>query len=388
MPFFLPLWLFTTEHLGALFFCYRMVSRTICFMENIMVDSVPFHKLLMAASSEIPVEQASELAWEYYGLKGEITALPGEWDSHFRLKEASGRRVVLKFINPAQSEQECQFHTQLLQHLQQHASDLPLPRLIANRQGELESLVHYNSQPRRMRVLSYLPGMPLSAQQATATSLQQAGAMLARLDLALAGFQHEGAGRQLLWDLPHVSSLSQWLSYLCDGEQRRQVAEIINCYCQRVLPHEGSLRMQVIHNDVNPQHLLFEGEQLVGINGLGDALQAPLINELATALAYQLGSGEGLLKQAVPFLRAYHQVLPLTEQELRLLPDLLACRLAMIITIAQWRAARYPQQRDYLLRNVPRAWHCLQQLTRTTAQQVADLFCQVCLPAREYQLAE
>jgi Ser/Thr protein kinase RdoA (MazF antagonist) len=57
----------------------------------------------------------------------------------------------------------------------------------------------------------------------------------------------------------------------------------------------------------------------------------------------------------VDFTAAYHRVLPLTPVELALVPDLTAARMLTTICITSWRAARYPENSAYILRNYPSA---------------------------------
>ena len=110
-----------------------------------------------------------------------------------------------------------------------------------------------------------------------------------------------------------------------------------------------------------------------------------MINELATALAYQLGQGDDLFAAVLPFVQAYHARLPLTDREFALLPTLIACRLALTILIPQRRAVLYPQNRDYLLRNLPAAWRSLAQLMPIPFTQISDLFRRACQSGRHHQ---
>jgi Ser/Thr protein kinase RdoA (MazF antagonist) len=50
-------------------------------------------------------------------------------------------------------------------------------------------------------------------------------------------------------------------------------------------------------------------------------------------------------------IAAYHAVLPLEPAEFSVLFDLITTRMAMTIVISSWRAARYPANRNYILRN-------------------------------------
>jgi hydroxylysine kinase len=64
-------------------------------------------------------------------------------------------------------------------------------------------------------------------------------------------------------------------------------------------------------------------------------------------------------------------VLPLEPDELRVLFDLITTRMAMTIVISSWRAARYPANRNYILRNNAAAWARLQRVATLSRDQAA-----------------
>jgi Ser/Thr protein kinase RdoA (MazF antagonist) len=84
-------------------------------------------------------------------------------------------------------------------------------------------------------------------------------------------------------------------------------------------------------------------------------VRAPRIFDLAVAASYRLGDASG----AKRFLEGYETLSPLKEVELALLPLLVRCRLATTLLITQWRAAQFPQNRAYILRNYPAAREAL-----------------------------
>ena len=71
-------------------------------------------------------------------------------------------------------------------------------------------------------------------------------------------------------------------------------------------------------------------------------------------------------------IAAYHAVLPLEPAEFSVLFDLIATRMAMTIVISSWRAARYPANRNYILRNNAAAWARLQRMAALSRDQ-ADI---------------
>jgi hydroxylysine kinase len=64
-------------------------------------------------------------------------------------------------------------------------------------------------------------------------------------------------------------------------------------------------------------------------------------------------------------------VLPLEPAELRVLFDLITTRMAMTIVISSWRAAIYPANRNYILRNNAAAWARLQRMATLSRDRAA-----------------
>src|SRR5205814_7190735 len=73
----------------------------------------------------------------------------------------------------------------------------------------------------------------------------------ARLNVALRGFFHPAAGRELLWDVARAASLRQHLDAIADREKRRLVESVLDRYEDRVAPRWPPLRAQAVHGDLN-----------------------------------------------------------------------------------------------------------------------------------------
>ena len=76
------------------------------------------------------------------------------------------------------------------------------------------------------------------------------------------------------------------------------------------------------------------------------------------------GIGYTYAHRTAAFVAAYHAVYPLLAEEIDILFDLIALRQAMTVTITEWRATLYPDNKAYILRNHPRAAAALDVLDR------------------------
>ncbi|WP_417579325.1 phosphotransferase [Nitrincola sp.] len=330
--------------------------------------------MTQAAPSVDPVEAQAVLR-EHYGLMGTLERLPGERDSNFCLSVSCSKRYMVRFINAAEADTEIDFQTQMLIYLQERAAHLPLPSILKSLSGECQPRVRFSGQVGALRVVSYLEGMPFYQQAPFTYLARQLGGILGKMDHALADFSHPGAQRELLWDITYPQRLLDRIHTIDDAQLRKEVAWVIDRHAERVVPLQAGLPWQVIHNDLNPHNVLVDtlGTRITGIIDFGDALYAPRVNNLATALSYQLVDESDPLRRVGPFLNAYLAQQPLTDTELSLLADLVATRLCLTLTISSWRAQLYPENRDYILRNLPHAGRSLMRLRRLPEVWVDDL---------------
>jgi hydroxylysine kinase len=339
--------------------------------------------LLDTASPALTVDEVDGIARDVFGLTARISELAGERDRNYHL-QVDDEHYVLKVSNPAENREVIDFQTRALLHIAQVNPNLPVPRLVPTRAGAADwVLAPENETPRIIRVLSFLQGVPFHSVLASPALRRNLGAETARLDLAMRGFFHPAAGHELMWDLKHASRVGDLLVHIQDEARRALAQSYLDIFETHALPKLPHLRAQVIHNDLNPHNVLVSPDdhsRVAGIIDFGDMVHAPLINNLAVAAAYQVRSGSHPLETAAEMIAAYHRVLPLEPEELDILFDLITTRMVLTVAITGWRAARYPENAPYILRNSPQAWAALarcSELSRMDAQIYLRRACQV-----------
>ena len=193
----------------------------------------------------------------------------------------------------------------------------------------------------------------MSGVATTPTLAQNLGECAATLDLALAGFEHSGQAQSLLWDLQKASQLRDITSYIADAKLRAAAESCLDDFDERVVPTLSDLRRQVVHSDLHGDNVLVENDQITGVIDFGDMLRAPLVAEVAVASAYLRAAADetDLLVLVGPFIAAYHSVLPLFDDEIGLLFDLIRARLVATIAILCWRTATRGADDEYSSQN-------------------------------------
>ncbi|MDY0881639.1 phosphotransferase [Dongia soli] len=338
-------------------------------------SSVSSNALLSSPPPSLSEAQAESLAKTHFGIVVTATRLTSERDANFRLKTSSGVSYVLKIANPAEDPLVTNLQTKALLHIAAIDADLPVQRIYPTLDGVPEYMLP-DGTGRHMivRLFSYLEGEPLHQVESSPALRRNLGTALAQLGLALRGFFHPAAGHDLLWDIKNARRMRELLSYIEEPSRRALVELILTRFDDHVTPALPRLRAQIVHNDLNPHNVLVHAQdhsRVTGILDFGDMVHTPLINDLAVAAAYQLSVQGDPLADAGDFIAAYHAVTPLEPIEIDLLYDLIGARLATTATITSWRAARYPENRAYILRNAPRAWAGLEAfaaLPRAQAQ--------------------
>lgn len=242
---------------------------------------------------------AARIAREHYGIDAVATPLPGELDLNFRL-EAGGERYVLKLHEP---REDLALEDAVLEHLR---GEPAVPRLAGPTLAE---------NGRTIRLLSWLDGRPWAQAPGDLTEL---GRTVARVDRALASFEHPLMRRPHRWNLENA----------VDGLGH--------------LPH------QVIHNDANEHNVLVAPDGSIRLIDFGDVVWSARVCGLAIAGAYAMQGQLDPARAVVPLVRGYHEVTPLREDELAVLFELMIARLRMSVAMAARQHAAAPDN-DYLL---------------------------------------
>jgi hydroxylysine kinase len=328
--------------------------------------------LLATRPPEMDLRAIAGLIFEHYGLTGGLTPLTSERDLNLALESPRGRFVV-KIANRAEARGVTESQTAALLHLE--GKGLPVPvvrRTVAGALG-VETTAGW------MRVLTYLEGRPLY-QAATSVAQRRAmGAMAAGLSIGLQGFDHPAADHVLQWDIRQAAglwgmmpSVPEALRPLCSAVLARFDAEIA--------PRLSACRWQVVHNDLNPHNVLValdDPDRIAGVLDFGDMVRTAMVCDLAVAASYQV-QPEAPLESLVDFVGAYHRVLPLQAQEWPLVADLTMVRMVTTVAITSWRAARYPENANYILRNFPAAKAGLLALLALPRDEVRQVLQRVC----------
>ena len=318
-------------------------------------------------------EAAAELAARWFGLVGDATRLGSERDQGFMIRAADGPIGVLKISNASESPAVVDMETAAALHVLAVDPTIPVSAPLplagadpADGPGSYATtVVGPEGAEHLVRACTYLPGTAsIDPLRLDGDALYDYGAMVARLGRAMRSFFHPSAGRVLLWDVQHASSLRPMADAIDAPVHRALVDRVLGRFEAEVLPVWPSLRSQVIHGDVTLDNALVdERGRISGIIDWGDMSHSALVCDVSSCLESLLeGRAPGeVVPLAMRFVDGYRSVTPLEPEELQVLPDLLSARLVTVAVLFGWRAKRHPDN-HYLRGWEDRLWPLLSYL--------------------------
>ncbi|HVA56275.1 MAG: aminotransferase class III-fold pyridoxal phosphate-dependent enzyme [Gemmatimonadaceae bacterium] len=329
---------------------------------------------------------AARVARERFGLDGTARALFSERDQNFLIDAGAAGRIVLKIANATEDPAVVDAQQRALSHLAGQVDFTP--RIVPASDGELVvRLTDGEGRAHLVWAMTCLPGSPLGEMvRPSAALLSSLGRSVARLDTALAGFDHPAVHRDFAWDLAHARrAIDERRALVRDAPLGRAIDDACAAFDRCTAPHLGSLRRCVIHNDLNDYNVLVgwggapgaADQRVTGIVDFGDMIASYAVADLATAIAYAVLDAPDPLAPAATVVTAYHAVRPLTEAELRVLYGLVAVRLCLSACMAAVQMSQRPDN-AYLGISQQRVRRALPRLAATSFPLAEAVFRHAC----------
>lgn len=313
---------------------------------------------------KISNQQAEDMLFKLFNIKGKATGLPGELDFNFRIKVADSEGYILKISRPNENEDYLDFQQHLLKSVEENGENLIAPKVISDTNGNAISKITDDfGKERLVRLLTWVSGRIWSGVNPQLNDLRYSlGEQCGLLTQALQGFDHPEAHREFEWDVAQ----SLWTKAHVDlfsGEEKIIIEYFQNLF-EKSQAAYLALRKAVVHNDANDNNVIVSTDlvhpKVVAVIDYGDAVYTQIINDVAVACAYAIMHHNDPIDAALPIVKGYHSAFALQEAELAHLYHAIAMRLVISVTKSALNKIAEPDN-TYLLISEKPAWEVLKK---------------------------
>ncbi|OUR94575.1 peptidase M23 [Flavobacteriales bacterium 34_180_T64] len=330
---------------------------------------------------KITTEQAENILFDLFAIKGTATSLPGEVDFNFKINSDGEDHYILKISRPNEDENYLEFQQNLLQYISVHGQDLIAPKVIKDVKGQsISEILDTQNNKRKVRLLTWVAGRVWSTVNPQLNDLQfSLGEQCGLLTQALQGFNHDEAQRDFAWDIAQ----SLWTKahlHLFSSEQK----EILEYFQQQFEINQScysALRKSIVHNDANDNNVIVSSDlyhpKVKAAIDYGDAIHTQIINDVAIVCAYAIMHHNDPLDAALPIIKGYHNSFPLEENELVHLYNAIAMRLVISVTKSAINKIKEPNNKYLLISEKP-AWELLKKWHAINTEFAHYSFREVC----------
>jgi 4-aminobutyrate aminotransferase-like enzyme/Ser/Thr protein kinase RdoA (MazF antagonist) len=306
---------------------------------------------------DVTAAEATDILQSRYGLSGTVSELGSQQDRNY-LIDTGDQRYVLKICHMVYETLELEAQNAAIRHLSSIADAPRVPRVVASTDGQEIVAVGVRDQTFQVRLLEYLEGEGLSKPaHLPKESVAALGALCANLAKSLADFDHPGLDRNLQWDLRRAGPVAvQLLSAITDSAARDRIAKNMVAAVRRIQPFAPALRLQAVHHDVTGDNVVSRRDphgRLIpdGVIDFGDIIRGWLVGDLAVTCASLLHQADGDPFVVLPAIKAYHDIYPLKEEELRALWPLVVARAVILVASSEQQISIDPGN-DYVRHNL------------------------------------
>lgn len=305
---------------------------------------------------DLPEDDVRRIADDLYGVDGTMTSLRGERSHNTRITTNGGDEFVLRVASASEPAAAIECQALAVVHIERMAPQLPITRLLPARNGQLVPTVEFDGIQHRVRLETFIPGTTFVEGQLMSTdALRAIGELLGGVAAALAFFEHPAALGFMPWDIANGLILDESLRAplapdaggLVERAQDRLEAAVA------AMEH---LPRQVVHNDGHAGNLLRTGpdsEQVTGLIDFGDVVHTVTVADIAVSATSLVPHQPDPIDALAALAAGYHGLRPLTDEEVRSIPDLVLARLVLSTLLIQYQVDHAPHVADAVAAELP-----------------------------------
>ncbi|XP_037106163.1 hydroxylysine kinase [Syngnathus acus] len=307
--------------------------------------------------------QAADIVKKHYKLTlSQLRSLPSYDDQNFCIETVEGGEYVLKILNLVHTKDPTLIELQTYAMNFLHEKGLPTQTAQKTTMGQvmfLEAIdCGYGLQKYLVRLLTYLPGIPIANIPSSPQLLYEVGRTAANMDNVLNKMEHPQLSALqrdgFIWSLSNIPLLLKYINVL-DGDPLLEVVKsVLHQYKTVVAPQSSSFRTCLIHGDFNDLNVLVQaddsnGHKISGIIDFGDMSFGYYVFELAITITYMMLEHPNPIEVGGPILAGWESVFPLNAAERDCLFWLVLSRLCQSFVIARYSVTLHPENEEYLM---------------------------------------
>lgn len=275
----------------------------------------------------------------------EIKKLVGEVNDNYLVRSADEKYIFKGSKVDAEAIDFASDESVLLELL---SNTLPgyFQKPVKNTNG---NYLHINDKSQTAyRLFHYIEGGLFANAEHSVSLFESFGNLLAKMDKGLIGKRFlRIQSRKYDWDILNFDYNLKNIQYIHKITDRRLVEYYHLQFNEIVKPLIPELRQSIIHGDANDLNVLVKNDKVSGIIDFGDSTYSLLINELAVAITYSVLNKADPIKWALPIIKGYSEIIPLTETEVDILYYLIAARLSISLCHSAYGRKSNPEN-EYL----------------------------------------
>ena len=309
---------------------------------------------------QLNMEMIHSVLQAYGVVAKDIQKMEGYGSANYRIKAVDGKQYVLKHYTNVEEKELVKAENKMLS-IYGSGRSFEIPKVYLN---EKQKRLTENADGSFSRLLSFIEGDFLAEIELTNELFFSLGKCMGELNRAMQTERNSAIeARKTIWDLQYFLLNEPKATFIDNPAQKKIADYFLDQFRQFVLPELPTLRHQIIHNDWNNWNVLannINNGKVTGVIDFGDICYSPLIHELAVALPYMMFEKENPIAAACEVIKGYHQELPLTEQELKLLYYLIPARLTTSVCNSA-EAKTQATDTEYILISEKPAWKLLER---------------------------
>ncbi len=320
-------------------------------------------------------EEAQRLLAEVFGVTADLRPLGSQQDQNFVLRSpTTGPFAVLKISNPAFSGPEIDLQTIAAARV---AEAWPEGRVASVRPGErgpMDAWWETSEGRLRVRVLEFMSGTTFTGSQYLSPAVvARMGELAARVSLALGELDHPAADRVLQWDLRQAERVIELLAEDDPDGRIRDQARTASAALNRV---RSELPLQLGHFDLTDDNIMASHGPVPlpdSIIDFGDVMRSWRVAELAVTIASILDHDGATALSALPAVRAFHALRPLSPPEVDAIWPLVVLRGAVLVLSGR-QQVRLDSDNAYVAETLDEDQHLLDVATSVPVEVMSGVF--------------